>query len=83
MYAYKLSDKMNVSERKLLTETRDIVIRLEEHMKSFDEKFGNLPCMEHEKRVKELENWKWYIVGISSAVGIFIKTLIDRIFNGG
>jgi len=72
---------MNGADKKILTETLDIVIRLEERMKSIDEKLFMLPCHEHEKRMRTLEQWKYWVVGITAGITLTFKLLWERLFK--
>lgn len=70
--------KVNGEERKMLRETREIVIRLDEHIKSLDENLSHLPCSKEEERISKLEQQWWKVVGGVSVAVFIINFMLDK-----
>lgn len=73
--------KVNGSEKKVLYETRDMVIRMEEHIKSIDEKMSCLPCQKHDDRIKDNERWRWKAVGAIALIIFLINLFVDKVLG--
>ena len=77
---YKKSSNSILNDTiKILSQTRDITIRLEERMKSIDEKLKFFPCIDHENRIRETEKWRWKAIGIFSVVMFIITIIINKL----
>lgn len=50
--------------------------KIEDIDRSFDTKIKNV-----EKRISDLENWRWYLVGIAVAIGFVIRTAWSYIIS--
>lgn len=59
----------------------DLLIRISEQIKGLDARFGSLDARLDRiderldaivNRVVTLENWRWYVIGVSSAAGVAV-----------
>ena len=36
----------------------------------------------HDERIDRLENWRWYVLGIASAIGLMMSLFVHEIWGG-
>ena len=55
----------------------DLLIRLDEKVGTLIQKVDGLTD-DHEKRIKALENWRWYAAGLGTAAGAIAGFIATR-----
>ena len=72
----------NLSELKRdVKDTRERLIRMEEHIVSIKESLSKLPCGAMEKRMGILEHWRTQTLALASAISFAMSFIIKLIWE--
>jgi hypothetical protein len=58
----------------------DLLIRLDEKVSQLINQVSSL-TNDHEERIRNLEKWRWYVVGIASTLSILVPYVMEKFFG--